>query len=196
MRRVQAGLVATALDLPPQTFCLECTTSERAGTAALRTLGSGLVLAADGEWAAGILLVRTGAGPGGGDQAAGAAGKASVKATVLAEQSALGEYPGVGALAPPDYAEMAYLDLVRAAAAGIKADRLVLNPPHPRLLKPAANLLGFRSATAAPAGGGAAGSLVGLLQALDDAAPGQTVLLVSYGTGSAADALLVRKEGG
>lgn len=188
-RRVQAGLIATALDLPASTFCLECTTSARAATEAMRGLGTGLVLAADGPFAAGILLGESGPGI----------------ALVRAVQGALAEYPGlqftpagsVGVLdvAVPDYAEAAYLELVQTAASGLRADRLALNPPTPKLGRVAARALGFAEAVLAPEGAGAAGPLLALMAALAGVAPGQTVLLVSYGAGSAADALLVEKGG-
>lgn len=192
-RRVQAGLAALALDLPPATFCLECTTSDRAATEAMLALRTGLVLAADGGWAAAALL---------GDGPAPARVVAPVVASVLAVQSALAEYPGLaftpageGGLrdvAVPDYAELAYLELVQKAAAGLQADWLALNPPTPRLGQTAARALGFVGATCGPPG--AAGPLVALHQALGQASPGQLILLVSYGAGSAADALLVQKE--
>lgn len=178
-RRVRAGLVALALGLPARTFCLESTTSHRAATEAMRALGTGLLLAADGDWAAALLL---GDGPG--------------EATVLAMQSALQEDPGLPGDYVPDYAEAAYLEILQRAAAGLEADLLALNPPQPRLARPAARALGFSQAVTAPVGAGAAGPLIALRAALDQAAPGQRVLLVSYGAGSAADALLVRKEGG
>lgn len=171
-RRVHAGLVAEALDLPRSTYCLECTTSARAATEAILALGSGLVLAADGSFAAGVLL---GGAP-------------------LEARSALAEYPGLD-LGAADYDEAAFLDVVRAAAAGMEADILALNPPHPRLARAAAAALGFRDPVLAPEGSGAAGPLLALFAALDRAAPGQRVLLVSYGSGSTADAIVVQKGG-
>lgn len=188
-RRVQAGLVATALDLPAGTFCLECTTSARAATEAMRALGHGLVLAADGACAAAVLLGEGEAAP----------------ARIVAAQSAVAEYPGLdftpaGELAVrdiqvTDYAESAYLDLVRTAAAGLRADVLALNAPHARLSRLAAGALGFGQAVLAPEGAGAAGPLLALFAALEQVPPGGSVLLVSYGSGSAADALLVEKRG-
>lgn len=187
-RRVQAGMISTALGMPAQTFCLECTTSARAATEAVRALGTGLVLAADGAFAAGLLL-------GDGDGAA----------RILEARSALAEYPGlqftpageteVWDVQVPDYAEFAYLDLISRAAQGLEADLLALNPPHPRLGNAAARRLGFGKATLAPEGSGAAGPLLALIAALEQAAPGQRILLVSYGAGSTADALLVEKGG-
>lgn len=167
--RVHAGLVATALDLPPGTFCLECTASDRAATEAAGALGTGLVLAAGGPWAAAVLLDAP-----------------------LPMQSAVAAYPPADA---PDYVEMAYLDLVTEAARGMRADLLALNPPAARLAPRAAAALGFPRAFTAPEGAGAAGPLLALFDALEQAAPGQRVLLVSYGAGAAADALLVTKEG-
>jgi hydroxymethylglutaryl-CoA synthase len=188
-RRVQAGLIATALDLPAATFCLECTTSARAATEAIRALGTGLILAADGAYAAALLLGEAGPGLG----------------TIRAARGALAEYPGLaftpaGAtglhdVAVPDYAEAAYLELVRAAAEGLRADRLALNPPTPRLGRIAARALGFAEAVTAPPESGAAGPLLALHAALAGMAPGQTLLLVSYGAGSAADALVIEKGG-
>lgn len=190
-RRVQAGLIAAALGLPAGTFCLECTTSARAATEAVRALGSGLVAAAGGALAAAVLL-----GEGGGP----------ATAAIEAAQSAVAEYPGLEFtlageqglrdVQVPDYAEAAYLDLVQAAAAGLKADLLALNPPQARLAGVAARALGYRAAVTAPEGAGAAGPLLALFAALEQAQAGQAVLLVSYGAGSAADALLVRKGGG
>ncbi len=190
-RRVQAGMVAGALGLPTATFCLECTTSARAATEAMRALGTGLVVAADGNHAAALLL---------GDEGPGA------PATVREARSALAEYPGldfvlageqaVRDVQVPDYAEFAYVDLVRTAAAGLKADILALNPPQARLGKIGARALGFKDPVLAPEGAGAAGPLLALIAALDKATAGQHVLLVSYGSGSAADALLVQKGGG
>ena len=172
---VQAGLAALALGLPAQTFCLTCTASDRAATEAWLALGTGLVLAAGPQWAAAVLAGET---------------------RVLAAQSAVAAYPGLE-LGAADYVEAAYLDLVSAAAAGLdRGDLLALNPPTPRLGGAAARALGFAGPVAvAPEGAGAAGPLCALSDALEQAAPGQTVLLVSYGAGSAADALLVRKEG-
>lgn len=189
-RRVQAGLVAEALDLPHSTFCLECTTSARAATEAIRALGTGLVLAADGRYGAAALLLE---------------GRSAAGTTILAAQSALAEYPGleftpagergVRDVAVPGYAEAAYLDLVAVAARGLQADWLALNPPQARLARRAAAHLGFRTAVQAPTDAGAAGPLVALSAALEQARPGQRILLVSYGAGSAADALLVQKGG-
>lgn len=188
-RRVQAGLIAAALDLPPSTFCLECTTSTRAATEAIRALGSGLLLAADGPYAAAALLAESGPG----------------LAVIRQARSALAEYPGlqftptghsgVQDVAVPDYTEAAYLELVQAAAAGLKADRLALNPPTPKLGHRAARALGFTDLVLAPEGSGAAGPLIALKDALEGIAPGQSILLVSYGAGSAADALLIEKGG-
>lgn len=190
-RRVQAGMVADALNLPKGTFCLECTTSARAATEAVLALGAGLVLAADGAFGAAVLF--------------GDAGSAPSPAVIEATQSAVAEYPGleftqagetdVRDVQVSDYTEAAYVDLLRAAAEGLKADLLALNPPHPRLARRAAKELGFRDAVLAPDRAGAAGPLLALSAALKQAAPGQHVLLVSYGAGSAADALLVRKGG-
>lgn len=174
--RVQAGLVAAALDLPAATFCLECTGSDRAATEAMLALREGLVLAADGEWAAGVLLGE-GAPP---------------IATLLAAQSAVAEYPDPGGIT--DYAEAAYCEVIATATKGLKGDYLAVNPPSPRLGKVAAGQLGFAEAFTGPSG--AAGPLVALFAALRRAGPGERVLLVSYGAGSAADALLFRKEGG
>lgn len=175
--QVGAGLVALALDLPASTFCLTCTASERAGTEALLALGSGLVLAADGEWAAG-LLIGDAAGHGG-----------DPLATVVATRSALAAYPGLG-LGAPDYVEAACLDLVAAVTHGLAGDCVLLGSADRRVAARA----GFPGAMTAPPG--AAGVLYGLLEWLESARPGQTMLAVSYGAGSAADALLVRKEGG
>ncbi|HLO04565.1 MAG TPA: hypothetical protein VK191_15755 [Symbiobacteriaceae bacterium] len=188
-RRVQAGLIAAALGLAPSTFCLECTTSARASTEAIRAVGTGLVLAADGRFAAALLLAASGPG----------------LASLRAAQSALAEYPGLAFtpaggeglqdVAVPDYTEAAYLELIQAAAAGLKADRLALNPPTPRLGRVAARALGYPGAVLAPEGSGAAGPLLALGEALASLTAGQTVLLVSYGAGSAADALLIEKGG-
>lgn len=192
-RRVQAGLIAEALGLPRTTFCVECTTSARAATEAIRALGSGLVLAHGGSHAAGILLAERG---GAGDAPLG---------RILAVQSALAEYPGLdfvpaGEEAPrdvkvPGYAEAAYLDLVREAARGLEADWLALNPPEGRLGRRAAAALGFREAAQPPSGAGAAGPLLALFAAMGAARPGDRILLVSYGAGSAADAILIEKGG-
>lgn len=193
-RKVQAGLVAEALGLPKSTFCLECTTSARAATEAMRALGSGLILAHGGSHAAGLLLAEEGSAAG-----------AEPLGRILAMQSALAEYPGLdfvpaGEEAPrdvavPGYAEAAYLDLVREAARGLEADWLALNPPESRLGRRAAAALGFREAAQAPAGAGAAGPLLALAAAMASAQPGQRILLVSYGSGSAADAILIQKGG-
>lgn len=207
-RRVQAGLMAEALSLPPSTFCLECTTSARAATEAIRALGTGLVLAADGGYGAALLLADDGTTAGGTAPGAAPGGTVSgipAEATLLAAQSALADYPGleftpageqgIRDVAVPGYSEAAYLDLVAEAARGLQADWLALNPPQPRLARRAAAHLGFREAVQAPADSGAAGPLVALSAALERAQPGQRILLVSYGAGSAADALLVQKGG-
>jgi hypothetical protein len=169
-----AGLVALALDLPPATFCLTCTASDRAGTEALLALRDGLVLAADGEWAAGLLI--------GGDR------EGVPLATVLATRSAVAAYPGLG-LGAPDYTEAAYLDLVAEVTRGLEGDLVLMAAADRRLAARA----GYPRAALAPPG--AAGLLYGLLEWLETAQPGQTLLAVSYGAGSAADALLVQKEG-
>lgn len=199
-RRVQAGLVAAALGLPLGTFCLECTTSERAATEAMLALGSGLVVAADERGAAAVLL-----GPGHGDQVSPAP-----LAMIVAHSSAVAEWPGLdfierGAvdvrdIRTPDYAQSAYLDVALAAVQGLPSDPAaapaiaVVAAPNARLAQTVAAVRGVGARQVHLASSGAAGPLLGLATALDGLRPGERALLVAYGAGSAADALLVRKE--
>ncbi len=108
----RAGLVVEALGLPAATFCLQCTTPVRAGLEALRALGSGLVLAAD-DGVATALLVGEGSAP---------------VAEILAERSAVSEYPGLS-LGAPGYAKHAYQELIHAATSDLSADQVVESIP-------------------------------------------------------------------
>lgn len=197
-RRVQAGLITAALGLPVRSFCLECCTSDRAATEALLALGSGLVIAADGRGAAAVLLAPLAPVP------------PFPLAVIETHSSALAEWPGLefterGAtglrdVQTPDYTQAAYLEVVLAAVQGLSAPGqgpaapalAVVAAPSQKLAQTAASAAGVTTVRLAPPG--AAGPLIGLAAALQEIGPGERVLLVAYGPGSAADALLVRKE--
>lgn len=165
-QRVQAGLVAEALDLGRDLYVSEHTTSARAGTEALLALqgvlqsagGSGLLLAAD---------VATGSSAAGADAAlgAGAAGfllaPDGAVAQIEAAQSYVAEEPGLRFtrageagqrdVQVPDYAADAYQAAVAGAARALlrrvgqrMGDYrfLVLNPPEPGLTAGTARALG------------------------------------------------------
>ncbi len=105
----------------------------------------------------------------------------------------------------PDYAISQYLRSVRKAALPLMARLgtnpadyrfLVLNPPDPRQARSAAKAIGFsdeqwQAAWPYPGSAdvGAAQPFLGLVQALDAAQPGDRILLVGHGSGSACDAI-------
>lgn len=105
----------------------------------------------------------------------------------------------------PDYAEAAYgaaiggsaRPLLEKLGRGVADYRfVVLNPPDPRLARSAAQVLGAKPEQWQPAFRfaetgelGAAQGLLGLAAALDAARPGDRILLLAYGSGSAADAV-------
>lgn len=105
----------------------------------------------------------------------------------------------------PDYTAAAYTQALREAALPL-LERLgrriedyrfvVLNPPEPRLARTGAAAIGAGPGQWQPAwiyprvgDAGAAAPLLGLAAALDAARPGDRILLVAYGSGSAADAV-------
>ncbi|MDF2629330.1 MAG: hypothetical protein K0R39_3161 [Symbiobacteriaceae bacterium] len=184
-RGVQAGLLAGALGLG-EVFVCEHTTSARAGTEALLAQwgllsargGVGLTVeVAPGHGAAALLLAEGG-------------GLAAIDgfASVCAED------PGLE-LGVPDYVAACYTRALTQAArccmdrlgTGPEAYRhLVLNPPVPRLGPVAARAVGCSAQQTVTV---AAVPLLGLTQVLPGAAPGERVLLLAYGSGSACDAI-------
>lgn len=194
-RRVQAGMLSGALGLGTGLFVTEHTTSERAGTEALITQ-VGLLR---GQPGARVLVV--------------AAATVAV-ALLLADEGDVARVEGVASYASDDpglkftrsgedrlrdvqvadYTAAAYTEAVRGAAGSLlrnlgrsAADYrfVVLNPPEPQLARRGAEAIGAGAQQCQAA----TEPLQGLASALDAARPGDRILLVAYGSGSAADAI-------
>jgi 3-hydroxy-3-methylglutaryl CoA synthase len=196
--KTNASAIHAALDLGHEGFAVDLAGSARGGVGAIRAASAsgGLAILSD---------LRTGR-PGsadereGGDGAAaflfagGGNGEAPV-AEIVAEASATAEFLDrwrtPGELASRVWEERfgleAYLPLIRdavgraLAAAGLEAaDHVVVSSPHARAAAAASKLFPGRVAPEPPATGfaGAADPGLGLVSALDRAAPGETILLV------------------
>jgi 3-hydroxy-3-methylglutaryl CoA synthase len=223
-QRVQAGLIAEALGLGDGVLATEHTTSERAGTEALTLLAGevtrrgrdALLVAADPGAASTREL----------DRSAGAValrlGPQGQVASLDATAHQVGERPGLrfvlaGArevrdVDVADYAVASYgativtavEAVLRELAVALEAFRwVVLGGVRGDLAAKAASVIGAAREQWAPVlpytlvgDTGAAGALFGLVAALDAAAPGDRILVVSYGSGSAADVLALTAGAG
>src|SRR5215210_105783 len=206
--KTNANAVHAALGLPQDVFATDHAGSVRSAVGALRAAaaGDGLAVVAD---------TRTGR-PGSNDEAGGGDGAAAflfgtgdgVVAEILAQASATGEFldrwrvPGEQASSVWEerFGLGVYLPLVKdaagraLAAAGVEQpDHVVVSSPHARAAKTAAKAFGDAAVERVePVAGnlGAAHSGVQLVDALERATAGQTILVVSAADG--ADALLLR----
>lgn len=216
-RRVQAGFLAEALCAAPGVFVSEHTTSARAGTEAfvvnvLRCRATGastLTVAAErGSDPSDSVDISAAA-------AAFRIGPDGDVATVEAMSHSSSEDPGLDFVVAgewtrrdvgvPDYSAAAYVASLRQAfdsisdELGAAADAftaVILAGVTPDLARKGASALGLKRTqweTLLPyslAGDmGAAGALVGLAAALDGAASEDRILVLSYGAGSATDAI-------
>lgn len=205
--KTNAAAVHAALGLPAATFAADLAGSARSGVAAWRAASAsgGLAVLSD---------VRTGR-PGSVDERDGGDGSAAFLfgdpaqaiAEVLAEASetveVLDRWRAPGERAGGQWEErfglQAYLPLVRRTAAEVlrqarieRADHVVLVSPNPAVVKQGLRAVpGAVSTTGSPIGhAGAADLGVALADALDRAAPGETILALSAADGC--DALLLR----
>ncbi|MFJ9562857.1 OB-fold domain-containing protein [Streptomyces fuscichromogenes] len=205
--KTNATAIHAALGLPREGFAADLAGSARSGMAALRAaaLGGGLAVLAD---------VRTGL-PGSADERDGGDGAAAflfgdpahAVAEILAESSVTAEFldrwrtPGArtGAQWEERFGLDVYLPLVEEAGrralkdAGLDgADHVVVTSPNSAVRKRAGRLFpaGLASGGSPVGHAGAADAGLGLADALDRAAPGQTVLLLSAADGC--DAVVLR----
>ena len=206
--KTNATAIHAALDLDPQVFATDHGSSIRSAVGALRAASSdeGLAVLSD---------MRLGR-PGSADEAGGGDGAAAflfgsgddVVAEVLAQTSATAEFLDrwrtPGEIASSTWEERfglsLYMPLIQDAAgralesAGVKApDHVIVASPHARAARAAAKAFGEAAVDRIdPVAGflGAAHAGVALADALDQASPGETVLVVSAADG--ADALLLR----
>ncbi len=212
-RRVQSALLVEALGSRAGVFLTEHTTSSRAGTEAM-SLHAGLAATRDAATVVVASEADSAPGAGAGAVALLLAPDGDTAHIEAAAHSAL-ERPGLdfvptGANHRRDIEVSGYADEAYLGAAGLAVrallDDLGAKPGDYRFLAAGgadvrrtgllAKLLGFEAAqwravsTAAQTGLlGAAGPFVALTAALDAALPGDRILLVGYGAGSAADAV-------
>jgi hydroxymethylglutaryl-CoA synthase len=221
-RGVQSGLIVDAIGLGTDTLVTEHTTSARAATESLAGQislvrgggGGALVVAAEtrspvdrpatSAAAAAFLLGPEGEGP----------------AAIEGIAHAVGEYPGIDFatashrtrtdIEVPDYAAAAYTSLVSEATTRLLARLGLVIADFTAVILAGVDAglagKGARSIGAARqqwtdhlpfafAGDtSAAAPLVGLAIALDKAEPGDRLLLIAYGGGSAVDAIVVRVD--
>lgn len=204
--KTNAAAVHAALGLPADSFCADLAGSARSGVAAWRAAAAsgGLAVLSD---------VRTGR-PGSADERDGGDGAAAFLfgdpaqaiAEVLAEASetveVLDRWRAPGERAGGQWEERfglhAYLPLVERTAAEVlrkagveRADHVVLVSPNPAVVKQGARSVpGAVSTIGSPIGhAGVADFGVALADALDRAAPGETILALSVADGC--DALLL-----
>ena len=206
--KTNATAIHAALELDTAVFATDHVGSIRSAVGALRAA------AADGGLAV-LSDVRFGR-PGSADEAGGGDGAAAflfgsggdVIAELVAQASATSEFLDrwrvPGAFASSTWEERfglgLYLPLIEDAAtraladAGVEApDRVVIASPHARVARAAAKAFGEAAAdTLEPVAGnlGAAHAGVALADALDQAEPGQHILVVSAADG--ADAIVLR----
>lgn len=220
VEKQSAVLLAGACDLAPGLATFDVAHSLRAGAQALRLAADGasagsvrraLVVASDSRLAEpGSDIERDG-----GDAAAAfVVGQGDTIAEVLAVHSVTNDILDVWRAdgdrtlraTPEEHFRHAegYIHAVRAAVEGLLArtgqklaefDRVAMYAPDPRREAEALRTLGVeaRQRVDAPEGVGSAGSadaLLRLVAALDEAAPGEQILLVAYGDG--ADAIALR----
>lgn len=203
--KTNATAIHAALRLGREAFAGDHSGSARSALGALRAAAAdrGLAVLSD---------IRTGR-PGSADEAAGGDGAAAflfgtgeVVAEIVGEASATAEFldrwrlPGDAASSVWEerfglgvYVPMAQEATGRAlAAAGVeKADHVIVASPHQRAAKTVAKALGAEDPVAAAAGNlGAAHAGVQLVEVLDRAAAGETILVLSAADG--ADALVLR----
>jgi 3-hydroxy-3-methylglutaryl CoA synthase/uncharacterized OB-fold protein len=205
--KANACTVHAALGLPREVFAADLAGSARSAVAAWRAAAAagGLAVLAD---------VRTGR-PGSGDERGGGDGAAALLfgdpsraiADIVAQCSLsteiLDRWRAPGEAAASQWEERfgleAYLPLIKTAAAkalataGLdRADHVVLVSPNPGVAKQAARIVaGAVSTSGSPVGhAGAADLGLGLAVALDRAAPGETILLLSAADGC--DAIVLR----
>lgn len=205
--KANACAVHAALGLPQTTFAADLAGSARSAVAAWRAAAAagGLAVFAD---------VRTGR-PGSGDERGGGDGAAALLfgdsslaiADIMAECSLSAEildrWRAPGEAAAGQWEERfgleAYLPLIKRAAAGAlatagleRADHVVVVSPNPGVIKQAPRIIaGAVSAAGSPIGhAGAADLGLGVAAALDLAAPGETILLLSAADGC--DAIVLR----
>jgi 3-hydroxy-3-methylglutaryl CoA synthase/uncharacterized OB-fold protein len=205
--KTNATAIHAALDLGHEGFAVDIAGSVRGAVGALRAASAsgGLAVLSD---------LRTGR-PGsaderdGGDAAAAFlfGGDEAPIAEIVAEASATAEFldrwraPGEPAsrVWEERFGLEAYLPLIKdaagralSAAAIEQADRVVVSSPHARAASAASKLFSGRLPTAGPTTGyaGAADLGLGLAAALDQAEPGETILLVCAADG--ADAVVLR----
>jgi len=215
-QRVQGGLIAESLGIGPGVLLSEHTTSARAGTEALsigiRLASEGPVLVVASE-APPAEELRSGSWP-----AAGAAAivlgpiESGTEATIAVLSATTGhdvaERPGLdfrlrGAEAVEDLgvADYARAGFLAAAGAAVRHgpegdwDTVVVEHPDDRLADRLCRDLGLPdkrwrgSAIPGREHLGAAAPILQLVDALDQCQPGQRILVVGYGGGSAADAI-------
>jgi len=203
--KTNATAIHAALDLGHEGFAVDFAGSVRGAVGALRAAAAGSGLAALSD-------VRSGR-PGSADErdsgdgaAAFLFGDGGVIAEVVADTSATAEFldrwraPGDTASSTWEerFGLEMYLPLIKDAvtralsAAGIEqADRVVISSPHARTAAATAKSYPARLATEpAPLGfSGAADLGIGLANALDQAGPGETILLISAADGCDATVL-------
>lgn len=202
--KTNATAIHAALDLGHDGFAVDLAGSARSAIGALRAAAAA---ATGGEPALAILSdVRTGR-PGSADEAGGGDGAAAflfgdgeVIANVISEASATAEFldrwrtPGESASSSWEerFGLEMYLPLVTDAAgralhaAGIEqADRVVVSSPHARTAAATArSFTGLLETTPAAAGyAGAADVGIALANALDQAGPGEKILVISAADG-------------
>jgi 3-hydroxy-3-methylglutaryl CoA synthase/uncharacterized OB-fold protein len=201
--KTNAAAIHAALGLPPTGFAVDIAGSIRGATGAWRAAAAaaGLAVMAD---------VRTGR-PGSGDEAGGADAAAAflfgdgegVIAEVLAEESATAEFldrwrtPGesFSRVWEERFGLEVYLPLIREvsaralAAAGIETpDHVIVSSPHARAARTAA--AAFENVAAVSIGyAGTADAGLALVDALERAAPRQTILMVLAADGCDATVL-------
>jgi hydroxymethylglutaryl-CoA synthase len=205
--KTNASAIHAALDLGHDGFAVDMAGSARSAVGALKAAASagGLAVLAD---------IRTGR-PGSADERDGGDGAAAFYfgdgsepiAEIVAEASATAEFldrwrtPGEAASSGWEerFGLEAYLPLIQAAASRAlaaaqleQADRLIVSSPHARAAAAAAKSFAPRLETALPDTGyaGAADLGIKLAATLDQAGPGETILLICAADGC--DAILLK----